>query len=109
MKKRYFILVVRRLYLLMLALGISAPTALGQYFGRNKAQYKNLNFEVLGTPHFEIYHYLKNKQVPNELGQASERWYNWHSKILGHRFKQQNPLIFYNHHADFQQTTVISG
>ncbi|GEO05940.1 peptidase S9 [Adhaeribacter aerolatus] len=109
MKKRYFTLVVRRLYLVLLAVGVSAPVAFGQYFGRNKAQYKKLNFEVLETPHFEIYHYLRNKNVPNELGQASERWYTWHSKILGHRFKQQNPLIFYNHHADFQQTTVISG
>ncbi|MGV3589911.1 MAG: peptidase MA family metallohydrolase [Adhaeribacter sp.] len=109
MKTQYFKLMVRRLYLVLLAIGVSAPVAFGQYFGRNKAQYKKLDFEVLETPHFEIYHYLKNKNVPNELGQASERWYTWHSKILGHRFKQQNPLIFYNHHADFQQTTVISG
>ncbi len=109
MKEQYVTLVLRRFYLLLLAIGIAAPTAFGQYFGRNKAQYKNLEFEVLETPHYEIYHYFKNKNVPNELGQASERWYTWHSKILGHRFKQQNPLIFYNHHADFQQTTVISG
>jgi Tol biopolymer transport system component len=109
MKKPYFTLVVRRFYLVLMALSLAAPAAFGQYFGRNKAQYKKLDFEVLETPHFEIYHYLKKEQVPNELGQASERWYNWHSKILNHRFKQQNPLIFYNHHADFQQTTVISG
>jgi hypothetical protein len=61
MKKTYFTLVVRRIYLVLLAIGISVPGAFGQYFGRNKAQYKTLNFEVLETPHFEIYHYFKNQ------------------------------------------------
>ena len=99
-----------RLYLLLLSgLLLGMPATYGQYFGRNKAQYKKLNFEVLETPHFEIYPYFGNQQVPNALGQASERWYNWHSKVLNHRFKQLNPLIFYQHHGDFQQTTVISG
>ena len=109
MKKSYFTSLLRLCCLLVLALGMSASVAFGQYFGRNKAQYKKLDFEVLETPHFEIYHYFKNTQLPNRLGQASERWYNWHSQILDHRFKQQNPVIFYNHHADFQQTAVISG
>ena len=28
-----------------------------QYFGRNKVQYKNFDFQVLGTPHFDVYFY----------------------------------------------------
>ena len=109
MKKSFYNPLVRRLYLFLLLSGLASSTAFGQYFGRNKAQYKKLNFEVLETPHFEIYHYFKDQNMANALGQASERWYNWHSTILGHRFKEKNPLIFYKHHADFQQTTVISG
>lgn len=109
MKKKYLPQALRWLFLMMFGLGPGVPESFGQYFGRNKAQYKKLNFEVLETPHFEIYHYFRDQQVPTALGQASERWYTWHSKVLDHRFKQQNPLIFYKHHGDFQQTTVISG
>ena len=32
-------------------------TASGQYFGRNKVQYKDLDFQVLRTEHFDIYFY----------------------------------------------------
>lgn len=109
MKKNDFLPILRFLFVLLAGLFAGLPATYGQYFGRNKAQYKKLNFEVLETPHFEIYHYFRDQQVPQALGQASERWYNWHSKVLNHRFKQQNPLIFYQHHGDFQQTTVISG
>ena len=31
-----------------------------QYFGRNKPGYSSFRFDVLQTPAFEIYHYMKN-------------------------------------------------
>ena len=37
---------------------LMAPAgASAQYFGRNKVQYKNLDFQVLKTEHFDIYFY----------------------------------------------------
>ena len=39
-----------------LALGGAAPLA-AQYFGQNKVQYKNLDFKILKTEHFDIYYY----------------------------------------------------
>jgi hypothetical protein len=35
---------------------VAAP-ATAQYFGRNKVQYKDFNFQVLKTEHFDIYFY----------------------------------------------------
>ena len=38
-----------------------------QYFGRNKPNYETFEFEVYQTPHFEIYHYLKNPELLAQL------------------------------------------
>jgi dipeptidyl aminopeptidase/acylaminoacyl peptidase len=80
-----------------------------QYFGQNKPSYKKFDFKVYHTPHFQLYHYLKNDSVLNRLAQLSEQWYSMHQTMFRDTFKTQNPIIFYNDQADFQQTTAISG
>lgn len=82
--------------------------AQSQYFGRNKVQYEDFNFQVLQTEHFDIYHYPQEAKATKDLGKLSERWYQRHSEVLNHTFKKRNPLIIYANHADFQQTDVIS-
>ena len=88
---------------------IVAAPADAQYFGRNKPQYQSFDFEVLKTPHFEIYNYLENDSILQSLGVLGERWYKRHQAVLSDTFKTKNPVIIYNDHADFQQTDVISG
>ena len=85
------------------------PEASSQYFGRNKVNYNKLQFEVLQSPHFELYHYLKNNSARNRYAQSLEQWYRMHLQIFRDTFSQRNPFIVYNTHADFQQTNVISG
>lgn len=80
-----------------------------QYFGRNKVNYSQIDFEVLQTPHFEIYHYLNNKPARNRIAQQTEQWYKMHQAIFRDTFKTLNPFILYNSHADFQQTRTIDG
>jgi len=80
-----------------------------QYFGRTKPGYSNFNFSVLQTPHFEIYHYLRNDSLLKTLVRWSENWYDIHRETFADTFRIKNPLIFYNNHADFQQTNTISG
>lgn len=79
-----------------------------QYFGKNKPGYKVFDYDVLGTPNFEIYHNFNNDSVIHELGAMSEYWYNAHSLVFGDTLSTQNPIIFYENHADFQQTNVAS-
>ncbi|HEX2937185.1 MAG TPA: hypothetical protein VHO72_17650 [Bacteroidales bacterium] len=109
MKKAIRSLFIIRSLLFVFLIIAASISANGQYFGRNKPVYKAFNFKVYHTPHFEIYHYLKNDSVLNRLAQLSEQWYSFHQSILKDTFQTQNPLIFYNNHADFQQTTAISG
>ena len=85
------------------------PAANAQYFGRNKARYEKFDFKVLETPHFEMYHYLEDEEVRNQLAEWSEKWHDMHQCILHDTLPGKNPLIYYNDHADFQQTNAISG
>ena len=80
-----------------------------QYFGKNKPSYESFDFEVLETPNFEIYHYLKNDDLLRALSNYSEQWYLMHQNVLDNTIQEKNPIIFYNDHADFQQTNAISG
>ena len=92
---------------LLLLLSISYE-GYSQYFGRNKVNYRKLSFEMLETPHFEFYHYLKNTDARNRIAQSSEQWYRMHQAVFTDTFKEKNPFILYNSHADFQQTNTIS-
>lgn len=88
---------------------VSIYPAHSQYFGRNKVNYRSFDFKVLQTPNFEIYHYLQKGSVRDRIAQQSEHWYQMHQSVLQDTFKRANPIIFYNHHADFQQTRAIEG
>ncbi len=83
--------------------------SMAQYFGRNKPYYKKFNYKVYETPHFDIYYYVKNDSVLNQMARMSEEWYKRHYPVFGINLKGHNPLFIYNNHADFQQTTAISG
>ena len=80
-----------------------------QNFGRNKVRYKQLDFEVSESPRFEIHHYLDNPERLREYASWCEHWYDMHQQVMKDTFQQKNPIILYNNHADFQQTTAISS
>lgn len=95
--------------LLVLLLAVVWTNVQAQYFGRNKPRYENFDFEVVHSPHFEIYHYLQDSSKVYDLANWSEHWYHNHQEALKDTFLHKNPVIFYNNHADFQQTNSISG
>jgi len=100
---------LRRLIPLLIFLMISAVSVQAQYFGQNKVRYKNEKFKVLQTPHFELYYYLKNEKMIQKFAQDAETWYKMHQEIFRDTFLKKNPIILYNNHPDFQQTTALQG
>ncbi|RYE18499.1 MAG: tolB protein precursor, partial [Sphingobacteriales bacterium] len=80
-----------------------------QYFGQNKVRYKKLDFKVYKTPHFDIYYYMKNDSLIKRFAQENELWYTLHQQVFRDTFTRANPIILYNNHPDFQQSTVIDG
>jgi WD40 repeat protein len=93
---------------ILIMLVISMPAS-AQYFGRNKPSYRVFDFNVYQTPNFEIYHYLDNDSVLKMIAKRSEAWYNHHQNIFGDTIRERNPLLIYETHAEFQQTTAVSG
>ena len=99
---------------LLVAAAVLAPLALpapveAQYFGRNKVQYDDFDWQVLSTPHFDLHFYDEMSFVVEDLARQSERWYERLARTFQHEFEEAKPLIFYADHPDFQQTNTLSG
>jgi hypothetical protein len=83
--------------------------ASAQYFGRNKVQYKQFEFEVITTEHFQVHFYPEERAAAEETARMAERWYARLSQILKHDLSGLQPLILYASSPDFRQTNVVSG
>jgi Tol biopolymer transport system component len=91
-----------------LALTAVSPAA-AQYFGRNKVQHKDFQFEVLTTEHFQIHYYPEAREAARETARMAERWYARLARILRHDLSGPQPLILYASGPDFRQTNVVHG
>ncbi len=96
-----------KIFTSLLLITIFCHTVNAQYFGRNKVVYDQLDFQIFETPHFDIYHYLEDEEEIRDFAQLAERWYKRHLAIFQDTLERRKPIILYNNHADFQQTTVI--
>lgn len=95
-------------YLVILFMTMFHAVGYSQYFGENKVQYEDYDFKIYKTPHFSVYNYLDDSAALRTFGQLSEQWYRHHQKRL-YDTLENNPIILYNNHADFQQTSVIQS
>jgi Tol biopolymer transport system component len=89
---------------------LSAATVRGQeYFGRNKVQYKQLDFQILKTDHFDIYFYPSERDGIDIAARMAERWHARLERIFAHTLRGRQPLVLYASHPDFEQTNAIEG
>ncbi len=86
-----------------------APAASAQYFGQNQVQYRDFDFAVLKTAHFDLYYYPEQERHAAEVARLAERWYARFSKLFEHRMKDRQPLMLYASPADFRQTNIVAG
>ena len=84
-----------------------AQDAEAQYFGRNRVQYEEFDFEVLKTEHFDI-HYYPGVDV-DMAALMAERWYERLSRLLDHELSNRQTLILYAAHPHFQQTNALGS
>jgi hypothetical protein len=89
--------------------GVLATPVAAQYFGQNKVQYRQLDFKVLHTAHFDIYFYPEEQAGTDIAARMAERWYARLSKLFRYELRGRQPLILYASPTDFQQTNVIPG
>jgi Tol biopolymer transport system component len=84
-------------------------SAQGDYFGQNKVQYREFDFKVLKTEHFDIYYYPEEEEAVRLAARMAERWYGRISKLLNHELRGRQPLILYASGPHFRQTNTIQG
>lgn len=102
---------MRRLaWLVFVAPLLLLPSALSaQYFGQNKVQYTNFDFQVLETEHFDVYYYPVEREAALDVARMAERSYTRLSQVLRHKFRERKPIILYASHSDFSQTNTTAG
>ena len=96
---------------LLAAVALTAmPTAASaQYFGRNKVQFDDFDFQVLGTDHFDWHYYPVEAEAVYDAARMGERWYERFARSFQHEFESPKPVILYADHPDFQQTNTLQG
>jgi Tol biopolymer transport system component len=87
----------------------STALAQGGYFGQNKVQYRQFDFKVLKTEHFDIYYYPEEEEATRIAARMAERWYGRLSQLLVHELRGRQPLILYASGPHFRQTNTIQG
>src|SRR5437667_7869117 len=95
--------------IVVLGLSVLAGPAAAQYFGQNKVQYRNFNFQSIQTEHFDIYYYPDERPGALDAARMAERAYARLSRILHHQFQSRKPIILYASQSDFQQTNVVDA
>ena len=86
---------------------LAAPSsAQTDWFGKNKVQYKQFQWNVLKTPHFDINFPEGYRDLAARTAVILEYGYNKLSNDLLHHVAWRIPVIIYGSHSDFQQTNV---
>jgi hypothetical protein len=98
-----------RIWALAALLICCASAASAQYFGRNKVHYDEIDFRVLPTEHFDVYHAHEDAAAAHLAARLAERWYTRLSRALDFELSGRQPLILYGSHRRFEQTNVVAG
>ncbi len=107
MKKHIKILVCVLFFVLVAQMGF------GQfyyfpYYGKNKVNYINFQWDKYETAHFDIYYYTKDMRTLKLLASFAESAYQTISRDIKHELSAPVPLLFYKTMTDFQQTNLYN-
>ncbi|MBN1163339.1 MAG: PD40 domain-containing protein [Candidatus Krumholzibacteriota bacterium] len=75
-------------------------------FGKNKVQYKDFNWLILRTPHFDIHFNEGYRDLAARTAVILEYGYQRHARAFDHNLSWRVPVILYGSHTDFQQTNT---
>ena len=67
-------MLVKRVVAVVLVTLASVAPSHAQSFGRNRVRYENFDFQILQTPHFDIYYDSSDREAVVQAGRLAERW-----------------------------------
>ncbi|NIN11594.1 MAG: hypothetical protein GTN62_08835 [Gemmatimonadales bacterium] len=89
-----------------LAVGTPAAAQL-DYFGQNKIQYRDFDWQVLRGEHVDLYFYPEERDLARMALAYAEESFDYLVQRFGHSPSGRIPLIVYASHADFEQTNIL--
>jgi len=94
---------------LIFVMMLSALPAAAQetYFGKNKVQYRNFDWEFIQTDHFDIYFYDSTYHLAKFTAEEMEHSYKIVTEQLHYYVARRIPVFIYNSHNDFLQTNIV--
>ncbi len=75
-------------------------------FGKNKIQYRDYDWKYIQTEHYDIYFYGDGLNAAKFAAAVAESSYKQISRLLDFEMLARTPIILYNSHNDFEETTV---
>ena len=78
-------------------------------YGKNKVQYRGMDWSFIQTPHFDVYFYEGGESIAYFAADVAEKSYDQISYQLDWRLSKRISILVYNSHNDFQQTNVTLG
>lgn len=96
------------LYLIFAVLFALPSIASAQYyFGKNKVNYAQFDWQVMTTEHFKIYFYAAEEEVAAVAAKIAEDSYRQLAQKFNIEIPNKTPLIIYSSSAYFSQTNII--
>ncbi len=95
---------------LFAALLLVALPAAAQYytpFGKNRIQYRDFDWKIYSSPHFDVYYYTAEEHLLQKLVSMAESAYDELSRTFDYQIQDPTPLIAYATHSAFQQNNII--
>ncbi len=97
------------IFTLFLLIIIGSQAAWGQFFGKNKVQYTDFDWQYLQSEHFDIYFTEGGRDAATFTAQVAEESYQSLRRSFRYDLADRIKIIVYNSHNDFQQTNVSTS
>ncbi len=97
-------------WVVALALFASSAPMSAQYrgFGQNKVQYKDFDWKIYHSTHFDVHYYEEEKALLQKVVSFAESAYDQLAREFNyHQITEPTPLIFYATHSAFEQNNII--
>ncbi|HYO16186.1 MAG TPA: hypothetical protein VE685_23560 [Thermoanaerobaculia bacterium] len=85
----------------------NGPQLSGEGFGKNKIQYRDFDWRVYRSPHFNVHYYMAEEAQLQKVVSYAESAYDQLSREFNFQIKDPVPLIFYSTHSAFEQNNII--
>lgn len=96
------------LFVVFCLIGMETET-LGQGFGQNTVRYEGLDFEVLSSPHVQLFHHAPEVSQSKALLRRAEEWYLYQKEIFHSDLPKPRGIVLYQNYPEFQQNAFPSG